>query len=699
MRFKIFYKFLTLILIFTLMPLLWVGIKLISKSQFSLKTQILEIHKRNVDGVKKLAIAEIGRFDALASLMEAFFMSTGDWDARQKFMSSITGSNPAVMSVSLVNISGQEVVKVSNNKKLSALSDIPSDLLKMIREKNRYFSIRPDKILLIYNKKNYYIKFDIDKNIFIGEIDLTPVGNNSAIMLIDSNNEVVFSRSNYKNELIEKIINSLEISNYLTNKVESSFESISEDKGYVGSISYIKEIGLLVLSVQDVSDAYRYAMSIRTEALRIIAIFAVIVFIISYFLSKGLSGPIIKFIEAAKKVAERDFTVRVEANTRDELEDFANTFNIMVEELDRYSRLQIEKILRERKNTEAVMYSTEDGIIMVDIYFNIQLINRKALFIINSGDNNLENKNVFEVIKDEIIKMAVENAVKNEKRQSEFESETKNYKRFYKVVITDIKMKEGEDVIGYLITFYDITLDKELERMKEDFLHSITHDLRNPVSAIKGFSEFLLKEIAGPINQNQKNMIVSIDRAAFRLLQMVNNILDIAKMEAGKMEINLSRFNIVELVRKSVELMSPLAQKKNISFEINGPQSLEITADQNLMERVYINLIGNAIKFTPSDGKITIGFKAEDEMFISWVEDTGEGIPLEYIDKIFSKFEQVKGQKAGGTGLGLAISKHIIEAHSGKIWAEYRANMGAKFVFKFPLNLSKDEFQRVVKAV
>jgi len=213
---------------------------------------------------------------------------------------------------------------------------------------------------------------------------------------------------------------------------------------------------------------------------------------------------------------------------------------------------------------------------------------------------------------------------------------------------------------------------------------------------IKGFSEFLLKEIAGPLNPNQKNMVVSIGRAAFRLLQMVNNILDIAKMEAGKMELNLTKFNVYNLVKNCVDLMSSLAVKKNITFVIDGDKNIEIVADANLIERVYINLIGNAIKFTPQDGKITIGFAIVDGKFRSWVEDTGEGIPPEYIDKIFAKFEQVKGQKAGGTGLGLTISKYIAEAHLGKIWAESKPGSGAKFIFEFPLNLKKDEFGRIV---
>jgi signal transduction histidine kinase len=215
--------------------------------------------------------------------------------------------------------------------------------------------------------------------------------------------------------------------------------------------------------------------------------------------------------------------------------------------------------------------------------------------------------------------------------------------------------------------------------------------MRNPMGAIKGFIEFLLKEIPGPLNEAQKKMLLSMDRAAFRLLGMINNILDIAKMEAGKMILNLSEFNIVEVARRSIELMESLTQKKNISMELIAPQELKLNADMALIERIFINLIGNAIKFTGENGKIMVGLEKKDKYIYGWVEDTGEGLPLDYVEKVFEKFEQVKGQKAGGTGLGLTICKYITKTHLGDIWAEQYPKRGARFVFKIPLGLTKNE--------
>ncbi|MBI5743586.1 MAG: HAMP domain-containing histidine kinase, partial [Elusimicrobia bacterium] len=251
--------------------------------------------------------------------------------------------------------------------------------------------------------------------------------------------------------------------------------------------------------------------------------------------------------------------------------------------------------------------------------------------------------------------------------------------------------------LGRLVGFYDITLDKELARIKDDFLHSITHDLRNPMGAIKGFVEFMIKEIPGPVNEAQKKMLVSIDRAAFRLLGMINNILDAAKMEAGKMELKLAPVNLREVAARVIELMESLGQRKQIKFEIEGPDQLIVSADPGLMERMFTNLIGNAIKFTPENGVITAGMADEGGTVRAWVRDTGDGIPQEYLGKVFEKFEQVKGQKAGGTGLGLTICKYVAEAHQGRVWAESEPGKGAKFVFSFPKDLCLDEAGKVCR--
>lgn len=699
MRFKIFYKFLLAISVFTLFPLVWLGTGMLKKSQDAVKTSTKEMHLNLIEGFRFIINSEIERYYNTADGINRLFSQMSDWGLRQIILDSIVKSYTGLKGLSIASSKGEEVIKISSDKG-GSLSSISKNIIDKVKDRGFYVFFDTNSLRYIYSQTNYFTIFEFEKDYFYEKVFFKNIAkgnffvfsNNTELMLYDKSSEI-------SPEIISEMIKTEKIKSFTKSPVAGVFEIRIKNDDYIGAISCVDGTDICVGSVQKRSDAYSYVDLARKQAITIIFISIIISLIGSYLLSKMLTEPLLKFIDAAKRVADKDFSVRVDVSTNDELEDLRDTFNRMVEEIEKYSKLQIERILRERKNVEAVMYSTREGMMMVDKLWNIQLINRKAISLISAGvddETKLIGVNFFECSNNKEIKDAIE-LIKNGKNKVEIKIERGGGIEYYRIEPTDIKMKDREDVVGYLITFYDITYDKQIEKIKDDFLHSITHDLRNPVSAIKGFSEFLLKEIAGPINQNQRNMIVSIDRAAFRLLGMINNILDIAKMEAGKMDLSLTRFNVVETIHRCVDLMKILGEKKNIRFEIDTPDELFITADAGLIERIYINLIGNAIKFTPQDGTITVSALVEDDMFKSWVEDTGEGIPLEYIDKIFEKFEQVKGQKGGGTGLGLTICRYIAEAHLGRIWAEWRANKGAKIVFSFPINLSKDEFGRVIK--
>lgn len=699
MRFRIFYKFLIAISIVTLFPLMWLGTSLLKKSEEAVKTSTKELHLNLVEGFKTSLNDEIEKYKNLSEVIDKILLNFPDWTLRQIVLDSVIKSYDGVESISIISLKGDEVLKVSSRKDIKLLS-ISKDVIDNIKKNGFCVIFDSENFRYIYGLRNYFLGVYIDKEFFYNKIFFKQIGN-TGFFIFKTSGEVIFYKGvkNLKDASIATIISNEKIKSLFSLNTSGVFEIPIEGFDYIGAISCLDGLGLCVGSIQLKADAYSYVDLAKKQALLIIFLAVIMSLVGSYFLSKMLIEPIIKFIDAAKRVANKDFSVRVNVSTYDELDDLRDTFNNMIEEIERYSKLQIGRILRERKNVEAVMYSSFDGMIMVDTDWKIQLINRKAFSLMESDlvdEKMLVGEDLFKNTKNPDLKKAFED-VANGKNKIEVKYEKKEKVEYYRIEKSDIRLKENDDLVGYLITIYDITYDKELEKIKDDFLHSITHDLRNPVSAIKGFSEFLLKEIVGPLNQNQRNMIVSIDRAAFRLLGMINNILDIAKMEAGKMELALSKFNVVDTIHKCVDLMKILGEKKNINFVIDSPSELFITADAGLIERVYINLISNAIKFTPQDGIITIGATIDGDTFKSWVEDTGEGIPLEYIDKIFEKFEQVKGQKGGGTGLGLTICKYIVEAHLGKIWAEWRPNKGAKIVFSFPLHLAKDEFGRIIK--
>ncbi|ODS36409.1 MAG: hypothetical protein A7316_02680 [Candidatus Altiarchaeales archaeon WOR_SM1_86-2] len=225
----------------------------------------------------------------------------------------------------------------------------------------------------------------------------------------------------------------------------------------------------------------------------------------------------------------------------------------------------------------------------------------------------------------------------------------------------------------------------ELDRMKDEFFTSATHELQNPLTPVRGQSELLLKGHFGELNEKQARSIETILRNTNRLIRLTDDIMTLSKMRAGVLEYEMSENNIVDIIEDSAGDMGPLAEKKHIDITKKYPGSLPlIKCDRDRIYQVMADIIDNAIKFTPENGKITV--KAErirDDIVVS-VQDTGIGISEENREKIFDTFFQVSS-KYGGTGLGLSICKNIIEAHHGKIWVESKLGTGSKFTFTLPL--------------
>ncbi|MCD4785501.1 MAG: GAF domain-containing protein [Candidatus Eremiobacteraeota bacterium] len=242
---------------------------------------------------------------------------------------------------------------------------------------------------------------------------------------------------------------------------------------------------------------------------------------------------------------------------------------------------------------------------------------------------------------------------------------------------------EAGQVNGAIMVFRDITKEKEIERMKEEFLATITHDLKSPLASIMGYTELILNPKLGTVTQNQKEFLNAILRASNTLQILINNILESTRMEAGKMTFNPVLFKLSDLVTEIAEMFRPLLAHKSLNFEAPVDTSIVVYGDREKLREVFINLISNALKFTPEGGLISIGGVKLNGQAEVRVSDTGKGIPNSEIPKLFQKFSQVKGEKRG-TGLGLYICKRIVEAHEQKIWVESVVGEGTSFIFTLP---------------
>jgi putative ABC transport system substrate-binding protein len=232
---------------------------------------------------------------------------------------------------------------------------------------------------------------------------------------------------------------------------------------------------------------------------------------------------------------------------------------------------------------------------------------------------------------------------------------------------------------------------KELDRMKSDFVSHVSHELRTPLTAIKGAVDLMLREITGPLTEKQVHYLTRVRSNTQHLAGLINDLLDLAKIESGRIEVKSTRVSLSGLVHEVVEALRPVAAEKAIVLEATTPEpSILVWADRDKINQVLMNLIGNAIKFTPVRGKITISASRNggESVQVS-VSDTGPGVPAEEREKIFAKFYQVaegNGENSKGTGLGLAIAKALVELHGGKIWVESEEGCGSTFSFTLPVS-------------
>lgn len=250
----------------------------------------------------------------------------------------------------------------------------------------------------------------------------------------------------------------------------------------------------------------------------------------------------------------------------------------------------------------------------------------------------------------------------------------------------------------YVGVIRDVSKHKETERLRDDFIATLTHDLRTPLLAAIQTLKFFLDGSLGTVEEKQAVLLATMLQSNEDLLGLVNALLEVYRFESGKLSLCKTVFPVKDLVTQCFEELKPLADKKNIDFKLvfEGEDDAEITADKSELKRVIINLCGNAVNYTNKNGIIEVLAKVQSGDFIFSVTDNGNGIPKEDVPNMFKRFSQGTSRKRStGTGLGLYLSRQIIEAHGGKIWLDSRLNQGSEFTFLLT-NVVKDMERRVV---
>ncbi len=376
--------------------------------------------------------------------------------------------------------------------------------------------------------------------------------------------------------------------------------------------------------------------------------------------------------------------------------------NVTRELTDRYTKIieekaqeslhtqkKLEKTLSEKKQTEAIVRSVAEGVVVVNDKGEVLLMNPAAEKLLDVTKERKIGRPLLEGTKEgQLFSIAKE--TEGGERDIELnssEDETKKILRSSSAVIED----ENGKTVGMVTVLSDITKQKELDQMKSDFVASVSHELRNPMGAIQQSISVILTGTAGPLTDHQRKFLTNAERNLKRLGTLIDDLLDLAKLEARKMELKYEPCSMDKIVSEVLETVETWAKNKNINLDKRLPPSLpEVPMDPDRVTQILVNLISNAIKFTPNGGTITIEAAVTNNgshMEIS-VADTGIGISKEDIPKMFSKFQQVgkkKSAEISGTGLGLAIVKELVQLHGGDIHVESELEKGTKFTFTLPL--------------
>ncbi len=409
--------------------------------------------------------------------------------------------------------------------------------------------------------------------------------------------------------------------------------------------------------------------NLRKKTIEVTLIVGLIALVFSLIFSARIVKPVKELCRAAGKVASGDFSSKVILDRDDELKDLAVSFNHMTDQI----KSLFQQLTGQKDELDNIIASITEGLLVLGIDGTILLANQTFKKII--GTEGFKGRFYWEIIKEpdfaELIKIIVR---KRNNISKEILLKDKTF------LCSAAFLEAKEEIV---IVFYDLTQIRELEKIKKDFVINVSHELKTPLTSIKGYVETLEED---PSKENLKYLSV-IRRNTERLINIVKDLLVLAELEEGKEKFEFKKINISGLVKGLVKLFEPKAKSKNIEFRVEIPdKNIILTADSFKIEQMLINLVDNAVKYT-DEGFVMVALREDGRNAYIEIEDTGVGIKEEDIQRIFERFYVVDKSRSrilGGTGLGLSIVKHIVLQHNGDIKVSSVPSKGTKFIVVLP---------------
>jgi two-component system phosphate regulon sensor histidine kinase PhoR len=420
--------------------------------------------------------------------------------------------------------------------------------------------------------------------------------------------------------------------------------------------------------------------SVNSAAMTIawaIALTTLLVIVAAALLARMITRPVRQITKAAEGIAAGKLDQQIPIRTNDEIGRLGRAFNEMSLNL----KNTMATIVGEKGKLVTILSSITDGVVMTDSEGNVALVNPAAERLFNFEEAKAIGRPLIEAVHDYEIDDVVKKCLKTAGEQSaQLDSVTG---RFLRVIATPITT---DKLSGALVLFQDLTELRSLQTMRREFVGNVSHELRTPLAAIKAIVD-TLRDGAIDDKEAAMNFLNRLDVEVDGMTQMVAELTELSRIETGRIKLKPEPVNINSLIEEVTARLSPQAERQQVSLSTELSFDLPpIQVDKERIRQVIVNIVHNAIKFTPSGGRVAISTNHSGESVVARVSDTGIGISKDDLPHIFERFFKAdKSRSTSGTGLGLAIAKHIVQTHGGSIWVQSEEGKGSTFSFNLPL--------------
>lgn len=475
-----------------------------------------------------------------------------------------------------------------------------------------------------------------------------------------------------------------------TQDLRSQFDVLKKDSSLVASrFSDIRQ------SLHRVNELNMNAIVRKNEAARqtaeqanvLLGIIAVLSFLISFVFIVNFPGyiadPIRQLTESIRQIADRNYSERLFFKSRDEFGELAAAFNDMASRLDAYEHSSLAELLFEKKRMETLLDNMSDAVLVLDEKNRVLFANPIACQLLSVKKSDLTGRYAPDAaLHNDLLRSLLQTdsshtfKIYHNDKESFFQKET---------FVVRVERPNMSADAGVVILLKNVTSFKELDQAKTNFIATISHELKTPISGIKMSLSLLEDKRVGALNEEQQKLLAHIRSDSQRLLGITTELLDLAQVETGNIRLNISPSDPYALLQYALEAVQVEAEQKQLLLETQVEGNLpQVRTDPDKITWVMINLLTNAIHYSPEKSRILIEMRKEQEYLLVSVRDFGKGIEERFRSRVFDRYFQVPGSPQSGTGLGLAICKEFVEAQGGQVGLESEVGKGSRFYFEIP---------------